>query len=115
MISPAWLSIVAGFVAAMAGVLAAILLLMKRPSTTYRSLAGLLAAAGVANLADGLTLLDQVHALMWRDIAMVAELVQPAALFYAGLTFLKSSVCCLLASLSWARCLNGSTLTMPNL
>ena len=34
---------------------------------------------------------DEAHALLWREIAMIGELAQPAALLYVGLAFLNPS------------------------
>ena len=50
---------------------------------------GAVGATAVANLANGVGLLDETHALWWRATAMVAELVQPTALLYVGLAFLN--------------------------
>jgi len=49
----------------------------------------LLGATAVAHLANAAGLLDEAHALLWRATAMVVELVQPTALLYVGLAFLK--------------------------
>ncbi len=57
--------------------------------SSHRSFAALLGATAVANLANGVGLLDETHALFWRGAAMVAELAQPAALLYVGLAFLR--------------------------
>ena len=82
-------SITAFLVAAVAGAIACLLLLRKQANALHRTLAGLLGATALVNVANGLGLLDEAHALVWREIAMVGELVQPAALLYVGLAFLN--------------------------
>ena len=87
-ILPTWFYVVAFLASAMAGGLACLLCLRRRASSSHWSLAWLLGATAVANLANGAGLLDEVHALYWREAAMVAELLQPAALLYVGMAFL---------------------------
>ena len=82
-------SVAAFLVAAVAAAIACLLLLRKQANTLHRTLAGLLGATAFVNVANGLGLLDEAHALFWREIAMVGELAQPAALLYVGLTFLS--------------------------
>jgi len=89
MMSPAWLAGIIGFVVLSSGGMACLLFARRQASSSHRSLALLLGATAVANLAKGLGLFDESHALMWQEIAMVAILVQPAALFYVGLAFLN--------------------------
>ena len=89
MILPTWFSLLAFFVAAIAGGMACLLFVKRQVSTSHRSLASLLGATTVVNLANGVGLLDEAHALLWRETALVAELVQPAALLYVGLAFLN--------------------------
>jgi putative PEP-CTERM system histidine kinase len=89
MIVHTWFSIAAFLVAARAGGLACVLFVRKQASSSHRSLAALLGATAVANLANGVGLLDEPHALWWRATAMVAELVQPTALLYVGVAFLN--------------------------
>jgi putative PEP-CTERM system histidine kinase len=79
------------FVGIVAAAIACLLFLRKEAHTLNRSLGGLLGATALANLANGIGLLDEVHALFWREIAMVGELVQPAALLYVGLALLGRS------------------------
>jgi len=86
---PTWFSIAAFQAAAMAGGMAFLLLVRPQASASHRSLAALLGATAVASLANGVGLLDEGHALYWRAAAMIAELVQPAALLYVGLGFLN--------------------------
>ena len=82
-------SIAAFLASAMAGGLACLLCLRRRASSSHWSLASLLGATAVANLANGVGLLDEVHALYWREAAMVVELLQPALLLYVGLAFVS--------------------------
>lgn len=89
MILPTWFSVAAFLVAAIAGGMACALFVRRQASASHRSLAALLAATAVANVANGLGLLDETHALFWRGTVMVAELAQPAALLYVGLAFLS--------------------------
>jgi len=89
MMLPTWFSVAAFLVAAIAGGMACALFVRKQASSSLRSLATLLGATAVANLANGVGLLDETHALFWRGTAMVAELVQPSALLYVGLAFLS--------------------------
>ena len=84
-----WVSLAAFQVAAIAGGMACILVLRKHANPSHRSLGALLGATALANLANGAGLLDEARALFWREIAMVAELAQPAALLYVGLEFLN--------------------------
>ena len=84
-----WFAIAAGFVAALAGVMACTLLVKRRTSSLHRSLALLLGTITVAHLANAAGLLDEPHALWWRAAAMVAELVEPIVLLYVGLAFLN--------------------------
>ena len=86
---PTWFSVVAFQVAAIAGGMASLLFVRRAVNSSHRSFAALLGATAVANLANGVGLLDEGHALFWRGMAMVAELVQPAALLYVGLAFLN--------------------------
>lgn len=89
MVSPVWFLIVPSLVGVMAVGMATVLFVQRRRSASHRSLAGLLALAVCANLADGIGSVDEAHALFWRHVAMVAELIQPAAILYVGLAFLN--------------------------
>ena len=84
-----WFSIAAGLVAAIAGGMACVLFARRKASASHQSLAVLLGAIALAHLANAAGLLDQSHALLWRGMAMVAELAQPALLLYIGLGFLS--------------------------
>src|SRR6476620_1887785 len=76
-------------VVATAAAMACLLLLKRSSNSLHRTLAGLLGAMALANLANGIGLLDEAHTLLWREIATVGELVQPAALLFVGLAFLN--------------------------
>jgi putative PEP-CTERM system histidine kinase len=89
MISSMFLSLACGLVVAMAAGMAAILIARGKRGASHRSLAALLAAIALANLADGIGLYDKAHVLFWRETALIAELLQPAAILYIGLTFLN--------------------------
>ena len=89
MILPTWFSIAAFLVAAFASGMACLLFVRRQASSSHRSLASLLGATAVANLTNGVGLLDEAHALFWRETSMVAELVQPVAVLYVGLAFLN--------------------------
>ena len=88
MMSLPWFSIAAFLVAAIAGVMACTLLVMRRSSALHRSLVLLLGTIALAHLAKAAGLLDEPGALWWRVTAMVAELAEPALLLYVGLAFL---------------------------
>ena len=89
MIVPTWFSMAAFFVAAIAGGLACLLLVRRQNRSSHRSLAALLGATALTQLANGLGLFDEAHALLWRRMALATELIQPAALLYVGLAFLN--------------------------
>jgi putative PEP-CTERM system histidine kinase len=113
MILPTWFALAAFQVAALAGGMACILFMRRQASSSHRSLAVLLSATTVANLANGVGLLDEVHALLWRGIAMAAELVQPAALLYVGLAFSNSAEQGRNSSALWrARIIGGAGLLL---
>src|SRR5688572_11819495 len=84
-------SLTALLVAGASAAMACLLLLRKQANSLHRTLAGVLGATALTNLANGISLLDEAHSLFWREIAMVGELAQPAALLYVGLAFLKPS------------------------
>jgi putative PEP-CTERM system histidine kinase len=89
MILPIWFSVAAFLVAAIAGGMACVLFARRQANASHRSFVALLGATAVTNLANGVGLLDETHALFWQGAAMVAELAQPAALLYVGLAFLR--------------------------
>src|SRR6185295_10390942 len=86
---PEWFAVISGLVSASAGGMACLLFARRPASPSHRSLASLLGATAVAHLANGIGLLDESHTLLWQEIAMVAILIQPAALLYVGLAFLN--------------------------
>ncbi|MGC4097243.1 MAG: PEP-CTERM system histidine kinase PrsK [Nitrospira sp.] len=86
MLSP-WFSLIGFFAAAMATGMVGLLLF--KASSSYRSLVVLLVATAIANVANGMGLLNEPHALFWREIAMAAELIQPGLFLLVGLAFLK--------------------------
>src|SRR5262245_55543807 len=77
------------FVAVAAAAMACLLLVRRPANSLHRTLAGLLGATALANIANGMALLDAAHTLLWREIALVGELIQPAALLYVGQAFLR--------------------------
>lgn len=89
MIVPEWYVVVAFLVAVIAGGLACLLFIRRRASSSHSSLAALFGAIALTHIAYGLGLQDDTHALFWRRMALAAELVQPAALLYAGIAFLN--------------------------
>jgi len=96
-----WISLAAFQTAAIAGGMLCILVLRKQANSLHRTLGALLGATALANLANGVGLLDEAHALFWREIAMVAELAQPAALLYVGLAFLSPAQRRVNSSMLW--------------
>lgn len=58
----------------------------------YRSISILLVAISLNNLINGLGLLNDMHVVLVRRLSMASELVQPVALFYAGIHFQDQSV-----------------------
>lgn len=86
-----WFSVAAFLAAAIAGGLACGLFAKRQAASSYLSLAVLLGVTSLTHLANGLGLLDEAQGLLWRRIALAAELFQPAALFYAGIQFLNSA------------------------
>jgi hypothetical protein len=58
-------SLAALLVAAVAAGMTCILLLRKESNSLHRTLGGLLGATAFANLANGVGLLDEAHALFW--------------------------------------------------
>ncbi|MCM3900567.1 MAG: hypothetical protein ND866_02565, partial [Pyrinomonadaceae bacterium] len=83
------ISVVVFLIPAIAGGLACLLLVRRQNSSSHRGLAAFLGATALTHLANGLGLLDESHALLWRRMALATELIQPAALLYVGLAFLR--------------------------
>jgi len=69
--------------------MAGFLILRRTASPVYRSLGALVATIGVFQGAMGLALLDGADAILWRHLALVGELLQPAALLYFGLSLFQ--------------------------
>jgi putative PEP-CTERM system histidine kinase len=89
MIATTWFAVLAFLAAGIAGGMATLLFARDQTRSLHRSLAALLGAIAVANLANGIGLLDGSHTLLWRGIAIITELFVPAALLYVGLAFLN--------------------------
>lgn len=89
MSSFSWFSIITFLAAAVAAGLACLLIVRRQAGSSHRSLATLFTMIACAHLANGLESLDEANALLWRGIAAVAELFQPASLLYVGLAFLN--------------------------
>ncbi|MGA6826460.1 XrtA/PEP-CTERM system histidine kinase PrsK [Nitrospira sp. NS4] len=87
MIVPAWYPMVAFLTAALAGGLACLLFVRRKASSSYPSLAALFGAIALTHIAQGSGVLDDAQALFWQRLALATELVQPAALLYAGIAF----------------------------
>src|SRR5690349_11769730 len=83
-----WLPLAAFAASTVAAVMAGLLSLTPQSKLAHRSLGALLAATALAQFANGAGLVDETHALNWRMLSMIAELLQPAALLYVGLAFL---------------------------
>lgn len=92
--TPIWFSGLALASALIALSLGAVCLAHKRAGAFnrfYRSLAMVLGASGVMQIGNGLGLLDPSHALVWRRMALLGELAQPAALAYVGRALMEST------------------------
>ena len=86
---PYWFPIVVLGAGLSAVGLATLLLTRNRWSQFNRSVALALGVSGLVQLANGTGLVDDIHALLWRRVAFVAELFQPVALLYIGLSLLQ--------------------------
>jgi len=82
-------SLTAFLAAVLAGGLICWLFAKRQTISSYQSLALLLGATALTHFANGIGLQDNAQGLIWRRIALAAELVQPAALFYVGIQFLN--------------------------
>ncbi|MDH5670214.1 MAG: hypothetical protein OEY86_19610, partial [Nitrospira sp.] len=89
MIVSSWFSIMAFLAAAVAAGLAALLFVRRQAGSSHRSLAALFTLIALSHMANGLEMIDEADALVWRGVAMLAQLFQPAALLYVGLAFLN--------------------------
>jgi hypothetical protein len=61
----------------------------RQAGPSRRSLAGLLVTVAVGSVANALGALLEDDAVFWRGIALSAELLEPAALLYAGSAFVN--------------------------
>ena len=87
---PIWLTIATVAVAVTAAGFAVLLIAKRGASPFYRSLAALLGATAVMHVGNVLGLLDDPRALLWRRLATMAELFQPAFVLYVGLALMES-------------------------
>lgn len=101
MIGFSWFSTITFLAAAVAAGLGCLLFIWRKAVYSHRSLATLFALIALANLADGIGLLDEAHAVFWREAALLAELVQPAAILYIGLAFLNQAESGKIGSALW--------------
>jgi putative PEP-CTERM system histidine kinase len=76
---PFWFSS-AAFAAAVLALGFAGVLLKRRSNSFYCNLAVVLGVSGLIQVANGMNGLDASHALMWRRVALLGELAQPAVL-----------------------------------
>ena len=77
--------------AVVASGLACLLIIRHKTGSAHRSIAILLTLIALRRCVNGLELLDETDVLLWRGIAIITELFQPAALLYVGLAFLNSA------------------------
>ncbi len=85
-----WMVLPAFVASAAALGLAAFLLVKNRASSFHRSVAAVVAAAGVIQLANALGVSDLTYTREWRRLGLVCELLFPATLQYVGLVFLEA-------------------------
>lgn len=94
-------SIIAFLAAAVAAGLAGLLFVRRQVGSSHRSLAALFTLIALSHVANGLELIDEADVLVWRGIATLAQLFQPAALLYVGLAFLNPAERHRNASAAW--------------
>src|SRR5713101_5054963 len=87
-IAPLWFSS-AAFAAAVLALGFAGVLLKRRSNSFYRNLAVVLGVSGLIQVANGMNALDASHALIWRRIALLGELAQPAVLLLVVLALIR--------------------------
>lgn len=87
--TPIWYPLCAFATAVSALGLAGLLLAKTHLMLFGRTVAGVLAATALLYLANGWGLIDVPNALVWRRVALVAELMQLAALLYVGLALMR--------------------------
>jgi len=64
-------------------------LLKRRSHSFYRNLAVVLGVSGLIQVANGMNGLDASHALIWRRVALLGELAQPAVLLLVVLALIR--------------------------
>src|SRR6267143_6135082 len=87
-VAPLWFSSAAFAAAALALGFAGVLL-KRRSNAFYRNLAVVLGVSGLIQVANGMNGLDASHALIWRRVALLGELAQPAVLLLAVLALIR--------------------------
>ena len=107
------LSLASFLTAAVAAGFAGWLFANKQVAPSYLSFAVLVGTVAFTHSANGLGLVDDAHVLLWRRFALVAELFQPAALFYSGIQFLNQAKQRDLGSRHWVvRVMGGGSLLL---
>src|SRR3989441_340787 len=87
-VAPLWFS-GAAFAAAVLALGFAGVLLKRRSNSFYRNLAVVLGVSGLIQVANGMNGLDASHALIWRRVALLGELAQPAVLLLVVLALIR--------------------------
>lgn len=87
-VAPLWFSS-AAFAAAVLALGFAGVLLKRRSNSFYRYLAVVLGVCGLIQVANGMNGLDASHALIWRRVALLGELAQPAVLLLVVLALIR--------------------------
>jgi putative PEP-CTERM system histidine kinase len=84
-----WIA-VSAFAAGTAAIgLAAALVIRNRSSAYNRNIAMVLMATALNHICAGIALIDESHAVVWWRLSLMAGLLQPVALLYFGLVFMK--------------------------
>lgn len=84
-----WFPITGFLAAGIAGGLACLLLISRWESRSSRMLAGLLSAVAVVNGSNAMGLMGEADQLVWRQIALTAELIQSVLLILVGIAFVN--------------------------
>ena len=84
-----WIAIAALVAGITAIALATVLVIKNRYSAYNRNLATILAVTAFFHITTGICLIDQFHAVAWWRLSLMAGLLQPAALLYFCLAFMK--------------------------
>src|SRR3989442_713942 len=87
-VAPLWFS-GAAFAAAVLALGFPGVLLKRRSNSFYRNLAVVLGVSGLIQVANGMNGLDASHALIWRRVALLGELAQPAVLLLVVLALIR--------------------------